>query len=109
MLLFDQNLSWQLPRLLTDIYPGSRHFRNIGFNVGGDNRIWNYAKAHDFTIVTKDRDYKDMSEALGHPPKVILIRLGNCSVGTVESLLRERYADIIDLVQDDARGLLELP
>ena len=50
-----------------------------------------------------------MSEVLGHPPKVILIRLGNCSVGTVESLLREHFADVVALFQDDGRGLLELP
>ena len=108
-LLFDQNLSRALPRLLTDLYPDSLHVREVGFNEGGDNRIWDYAKARDFVIVTKDRDYQELSERLGHPPKVVWIRLGNCPVEAIEALLREWHADVIALHQDERRGLLKLP
>jgi predicted nuclease of predicted toxin-antitoxin system len=43
-LLFDQNLSPRLPRLLADIYPESLHVREIGFVEAQDIEIWNYAK-----------------------------------------------------------------
>ena len=109
MLLFNQNLPPSLPRRLADLYPGSVHVKDINLAVGGDNPIWDYAKDRSLIVVTKDTDYRDLSHRLGHPPKVVLIRLGNCSRDAVVSLLRERYADILSLHQDERRGLLELP
>lgn len=108
-LLFNQNLSYQLPRLLADLYPESSHVLEIDLAVGEDNPIWDYAKEQGFVIVTKDTDYREMSGRLGQPPKVILIRLGNCPVAAVEALLRERYGEVVDWYRDDGRGLLELP
>lgn len=107
-LLFDENLSPQLPRLLQDLYPESRHARR-DLNLGRDYGIWDYAKDYDFYIVTKDGDFKDLSNRYGQPPKVILIRLGNGPVEKVAALLRECYLDLLDLKRDESRGLLELP
>ena len=75
----------------------------------GDDLICDYAKSHDFTVVTKDKDYQKLSRILGPPPKVILITSGNGPTSDVEALLRERYVDIIALQQDEVQGLLELP
>ena len=50
-LLFDQNLSPRLPRLLADIYPESVHVREVGMRESGDSEIWEYAKANEFVIV----------------------------------------------------------
>ena len=108
-LIFDQNLSRQLPRLLADLYPGSRHVLEINLDTDGDPRIWAYAQAHDYVIVTKDNDYKKLSGALGHPPKVIRISSGNGPTSDVAALLRDRYADLLSFHRDTERGLLELP
>ena len=108
-LLFDQNLAPSLSRRLADLYPDSIHVKEIDLDVGEDHPIWDYAKIGNLVIVTKDRDYKDLSKRLGHPPKVVLIRLGNCTREAVASLLRERYADVIALLRDENRGLLVLP
>ena len=108
-LLFNNNLSPRLPRLLADLYPGSLHLKDLDMRGSGDSRVWEYAKDHGFAIVTKDRDYKDMSGDPGHPPKVVLITLPNCLREDVEALLRDRCADVVALLQDDRRGLLELP
>lgn len=43
-LLFDQNLSPRLPRLLVDLYPDSVHIREIGLRDATDTQIWEYAK-----------------------------------------------------------------
>jgi len=53
-LLFDENLSPQLPRLLSDLYPGSAHVAASGFVRTGDLGIWRYAKEFDFIVTTKD-------------------------------------------------------
>ena len=107
-LLFDENLSPKLSRLLQDLYPGSRHARAL--NLRRDYYgLWDYAKEYDFCIVTKDGDFRDLSDRYGPPPKAVLIRLGNGPARDVEILLRERYADLLALDQDESRGLLELP
>ena len=108
-LLFNQNLSPRLPRLLTDLYPDSLHVQEVNMRQAPDGGIWTYAIDHDFTIVTKDRDYRELSETRGHPPKVVLIGLGNCTRSEVAALLRERYTEVIALHQDERRGLLKLP
>jgi predicted nuclease of predicted toxin-antitoxin system len=56
-LLFDQNLSYRLPRRLADLYPGSLHLRDAGLLGTDDGTIWRYAAQHGLTIVSKDRDF----------------------------------------------------
>ena len=108
-LLFDQNLSPDLPQLLEDLFPESLHVIGIELDAIEDDLIWEYAKAHGFIVATKDKDYRDLIRTLGPPPKVILITSGNGPTSNVESLFRERFADVVALLQDDRRGLLELP
>ncbi len=47
-LLFDQNLSPNLPRLLSDLYAGSMHVRDVGLRDADDTSIWEYAERHGF-------------------------------------------------------------
>jgi predicted nuclease of predicted toxin-antitoxin system len=42
-----------------------------------DSEIWNYAKANDLTILTKDSDFYSLMMTSDPPPKVIHFRLGN--------------------------------
>jgi predicted nuclease of predicted toxin-antitoxin system len=75
-LLFDQNLSPRLPRLLADIYAGSSHVREIGLRDASDSVIWEHAKDHGFAIVSKDSDFQQRSLLSGSPPKFIWLRVG---------------------------------
>jgi predicted nuclease of predicted toxin-antitoxin system len=70
-LLFDQNLSPRLPRLLADIYAESVHVRAVGLRDSSDFDIWQYAKAEGYTIVSKDSDFQQRSLLHGGPPKFI--------------------------------------
>lgn len=107
-LLFDENLSPQLPRLLQDLYPESRQSRR-DLNLGPDYGIWDYAKDYGFVIVSKDRDFRILSERYGHPPKVILILLGNCPVADIVTLLRENYLALMAFEQDNNLAIVSLP
>lgn len=108
-LLFDENLSPRLPRLLADIFPGSTHVRDVGMKATDDPIVWDYAKTGDFMIVSKDADMHDLSLVFGNPPKVVWLRLGNCSTRQVEALLRLEF-DVIKLFyEDEFVSLLSLP
>ena len=108
-LLFDQNLSWRLPQHLAELYPGSRHIREFGLKESQDLDIWEYAKANDFVIVTKDKDFQQRSLLYGHPPKVIRLLVGNCTVQMIEDLLRKHSAIIHKFISDKTKSYLALP
>ena len=108
-LLFDENLSPKLSLCLTDIFPNSLHVRDVGMKSTIDPIVWDYAKLNDLMIVSKDADMHDLSLVFGNPPKVIWIRLGNCSTLQVESLLRREFDTIALFYQDKYLSLLALP
>jgi predicted nuclease of predicted toxin-antitoxin system len=93
-LLFDQNLSPRLVRLLSEVYPGCSHVYDLGMERASDTEVWDYAAEHGYTIVSKDADFHQRSLLLGAPPKVIWLRQGNCSVADTATLLRERFVVI---------------
>jgi predicted nuclease of predicted toxin-antitoxin system len=87
-LLFDENLSYRLAEALSDVYSGSVHLRNCGLRGAPDERIWQYARENGFAIVSKDSDFSGRSSLLGSPPKVIWLRMGNCTTARAEFVLR---------------------
>jgi predicted nuclease of predicted toxin-antitoxin system len=100
-LLFDENLSPRLVSALGDLFPGSAHVDRLGMGGEPDSVIWEYAKRLGFILVSKDSDFHERSLLCGHPPKVIWIRRGNCSVRHIELILRNKVADIERLNADD--------
>ena len=60
-------------------------------------------------IVSKDVDMHDLSLLFGNPPKVVWLRLGNCSTTEVEDLLRKNYEVIKLFSEDEQLSLLVLP
>ena len=64
--------------------------RDVGLSTASDADVWQYAAQHGFIIVTKDADFHQRSFLFGHPPKVVWIRVGNCSTSMIETLLH-RY------------------
>ncbi len=53
-LLLDENLSPRLVALLADLYPASRHVRELGLIGRADAAVWALACEQGFAIVTKD-------------------------------------------------------
>jgi predicted nuclease of predicted toxin-antitoxin system len=82
-LLFDHNLSPRLVHRLADLYPASSHIFLVGLDQSPDLVVWTYAQINDYIIVTKDTDFSDMSVLRGFPPKVVWLRLGNCTTNHV--------------------------
>ncbi|MDJ0659272.1 MAG: DUF5615 family PIN-like protein [Crocosphaera sp.] len=107
-LLFDHNLSPSLVKRLADLYPNSNHLYLMGLDRENDNIIWEIAKQQDYIIVTKDSDFNELLILKGFPPKVIWIRIGNCSTRMIESLLINNYAIISNFSQDNSIGIITL-
>jgi predicted nuclease of predicted toxin-antitoxin system len=108
-LLLDQNLSRRLVKALSDAFPGSTHVASIGLDTADDRTVWDYAKEHGFTIVSKDTDFHHLCFLYDAPPKAVWIRLGNCTTGNIEALLRVRASDVEAFGEDESAALLVLP
>ena len=107
-LLFDENLSPKLPRLVADLFPGSLHVRECGLLGRPDEEIWDYARANGFTLVSKDSDFQQRSLLFGHPPKLVWLRLGNCTRPQLRQLITAREKDIHALEADPFESVLVL-
>jgi len=107
-LLFDEHLSRRLVTLLGDVFPGACHVVAEGFESASDEDVWKHARHHGLVIVTKDADFHQRSFLYGAPPKVVWLRLGNCTTEDVAAVLRARVGAISRFVDDPEASFLEL-
>lgn len=70
--------------------------------------VWNYARTNGFMIVSKDSDFHQRSLLLGYPPKIVWVRLGNCSTNAMEQLLRDHAPDVQQFAADTEATFLIL-
>ena len=86
--LVDNDLSHRLIPYLHSIFPNSVHVSEAPLNrSSSDTEIWSHAQERDFTILTKDGDFLRLAQQRGHPPKTVILRLGNCANDQVIDLL----------------------
>ncbi len=107
-LLLDENLSDRIVNQIIDLYPQSTHVKVLGLIQTEDLLIWEYAKTHNFTIVSKDSDFHQRSLLYGHPPKFIYLRIGNSSTPKVIEILRINYITIQEFENANQESILIL-
>lgn len=103
-LLFDQNISFRVLRLL----PDSKHVRQVGLNDRNDMEIWQFAKHNDFTIVTFDADFFDISVLKGFPPKIVWLRTGNMTTTEIAECMLFNYSNIVSFIDNPNQNCLEI-
>jgi predicted nuclease of predicted toxin-antitoxin system len=93
-LLFDHNLSYKLVARLADLFPDSAHVRNVNLHEADDR------------IVSKDEDFHQLSFLYGAPPKVVWVRLGNCTTADIEHALRRHHTDLLNFDTNEEGAFL---
>lgn len=88
-ILLDQNLSFRLIKKLSTLFSDVNHVKNFGLANSGDFEIYEFAKKNDFTILTFDADFFDISLLRGSPPKVIWLNTGNLTSKSVVNLIEK--------------------
>jgi predicted nuclease of predicted toxin-antitoxin system len=101
-LLFDQNISFRIISKLQDVFPETKQVRELGLENSTDREIWEYAKSKDYSIVTFDADFYDMSNLYGHPPRIIWLRTGNRKTSDLAKLLTDRSVIIQEFLTDNS-------
>jgi predicted nuclease of predicted toxin-antitoxin system len=106
-LLLDENLSRRLIPFLQN-ESGSKQIALLGMERASDRDVLEYAKAHGFTIVTRDSDYYDFSTIYGQAPKVIWLRTGNQTKTTTLSTLLNGCEIIEKVLMVEQKACLQI-
>jgi predicted nuclease of predicted toxin-antitoxin system len=107
-LFFDENLSPQLVRFLREEYPDSSHVRNVSMVGSSDSQIWDYCKKNNFTVVSKDTDFRERSMAEGFPTKIVWLDVENAGTSEIANLLRREQGRIEHFLTQSYTSLLIL-
>ncbi len=107
-LLFDNNISHRVIARVADIFPNANHVMLEKLDEVSDNKVWMFARSHNYTIVTKDSDFNDMAIHKGTPPKIIWIKLANCKVAEIEKILRDHEIAIKEFLDEPIGAILEI-
>lgn len=107
-LLLDQNLSRRIVPLLQSAYPGTTQVALLNMERASDLIIWEYAKQNNFTIVTKDSDFYEMSTLYGVPPLLIWLKVGNSGKQEITDLLLKSKESIEQLFHNPETACIEL-
>jgi predicted nuclease of predicted toxin-antitoxin system len=106
-ILLDQNLSPKLIRKLADILPGLESVYESGLTGSSDPLIFEWARQSGVSaLVSTDRDFIDLAERLGPPPKVIRIERCDFPSRTIELLLRREAVRIHSFLESNRAVLL---
>jgi len=107
-LLFDEHLSYKLGVRIADIFPDSKHVKDFNLQTEDDLRIWEFAKEHEFIIVTKYSDFVDIINVRGYPPYLIWVRSGNVKVSDIEMRIRENAIRILNSFGNKITGVIQI-
>lgn len=100
-LLFDQNISFRIISKISHLFPEAKQVRQLGIENDLDIDIWQFAKDNDYSIVTYDSDFYDLSNLKGHPPKIIWLRIGNTTTNFLAQIINSKTATIKSFIQDN--------
>jgi predicted nuclease of predicted toxin-antitoxin system len=99
--LIDAQLPPKLAQWLNDRNADAIHVSDI---VNGlflpDIKLWNIARSEDRIIVTKDMDFFELSAVYGAPPRVIILRFGNCSNNMMLMNLSSAWTNLVNYLND---------
>ena len=107
-LLLDENLSRRLVPLLQTDYPDSTQVVLEGLESAADHVVWEFAKANQFVIVTRDADFEEMSMVLGQPPKIIWLRTWNQTRARTLKTLLDNHTEIEDVLIRQDHACIEI-
>ena len=107
-LLLDENLSRRAVAFLLDAFPETTQVALLGLEHVNDRTIWEYARANELVIVTKDADFFEMSNLYGQPPKIIWLKIGNQSKATTINTLLANKNTIETALIDENKACVEI-
>ncbi len=79
-------------------HPGFTHVADLNPCMK-DEKVWEYAKAHQMVILTKDADFTIKAFSEESVPKVIFFDLGNYTLRELHDYFEKHWSHLCDLLE----------
>lgn len=106
--LLDQNISFKVAPLLIESFQNVSSVKQLNLVDESDLQIWIYAKNNNYSVITFDSDFIDLSNLKGFPPKIIWLRFGNSSNLKIANKLISKSVQIMEFVMNSELAFLEI-
>lgn len=81
----------------------------LDFHHLDDLTIYRRAKSHgNVVLISKDADFPELISRLGTPPKLINLKIGNCSNQLLWDRIRPKIGQALQLLMDEEIDIVEL-
>jgi len=108
-LLIDQNISHRLKARIASVFPDVFHVKDLDLIDFPDAVIFETARRDNFdAVLTLDEDFHNLVLERGTPPKIIWLRLGNCSVSFQARTMLNNVAIIEAFLSTEDHDVLEI-
>ena len=93
LFLIDVNLPYHF-----EIWGGKNfiHLKDID-DTWPDNRVWEYSRQNNLTIISKDADFSARMMMTEPPPRVIHMRIGNMRLTELHEFIKKNWSAIIEM------------
>lgn len=108
-LLIDQNISHRLKALVSAVFSEVFHVKDLGLTDLPDSAIFDFARLNHFdAVLTLDEDFHNIVMERGMPPKILWLRLGNCSTKVQAKSILGNTELIESFLNTDVHEVLEI-
>jgi predicted nuclease of predicted toxin-antitoxin system len=100
MIWLDAHLSPRMAQWIREVLgQDAEALRNIGLRDAEDQEIFERGRQEDVIILTKDKDFVDLVNRLGPPPRIIWLRCGNTSEYRLKQILKKHLDDALRFIE----------
>ena len=105
--LLDENVSFKVKSKIRDVLGEIYHVSDLELKQTDDHDIWNFSSKNNYTIITFDNDFVELSNLMGYPPKIICLAFNVQRSSVVVSKILENHLRILTFVKNnDEHGVM---
>jgi len=92
-----------LARRLQQAGQKAEHVLDLDLGQSPDNDVWRYAEKNEAVIVSKDEDFAQWVMSGRRGPKVVWLRVGNCTNAELVDWLLPVWPDVVRALESGER------
>lgn len=105
--IVDAQLPPALARYLSSQGVDAIHVLDVQMMESSDSMIWDLALRDSLVIITKDEDFQIRASVSRISPRIIWVRIGNCSKKSLINFFEQKWDQIVYEINNGAQ-LIEL-
>jgi predicted nuclease of predicted toxin-antitoxin system len=107
--VIDQNISQRIVPKIEHLFENTAHVRTLGWTDASDIQIFREARTAGFdAILTLDEDFENIILENSPPPKILWLRIRNCSTQHLAEIIKNKIELIDKFLNDSELDCLEI-